>query len=59
VKSGVELLMIKPATPSLEDVFMQVINGSYENREIETRAAENIAAQTEITETAEKEEAEN
>ncbi len=59
VKSGVELLMIKPATPSLEDVFMQVINGSYENKEIETRAAENIAAQTEITETAEKEEAEN
>jgi ABC-2 type transport system ATP-binding protein len=59
VKSGVELLMIKPATPSLEDVFMQVINGSYENKEIEMRAAENITAKTEITETAEKEEAEN
>lgn len=31
VESGIELLMLKPAQRTLEDIFMQVINGEYEN----------------------------
>jgi ABC-2 type transport system ATP-binding protein len=38
VKCGAELLMMKPAGKTLEDIFMQVVNGSYENREIENKA---------------------
>jgi hypothetical protein len=43
VKTGVELLMMKPATRTLEDIFMQVINGNYENSEIENKANINSA----------------